>query len=143
LIATLHQQVGTRLHGFGVKRTGLRHTGVWLQSADSMAWSFQARRQRLRLPGCAHRTCSNCLRYALRWRADLLRDIHRSTSDSAVNAYPVASPVASLNAAPFRRSGRCWLTPDARTDPPTSLRIPRQPDSPRRARTAGALGGAS
>ncbi|MFU0503616.1 deazapurine DNA modification protein DpdA family protein [Pseudaminobacter sp. NGMCC 1.201702] len=35
------------LHGFGVKRTSLMHPGVreLLYSADSMAWSFAARRQ--------------------------------------------------------------------------------------------------
>lgn len=36
-----------RLHGFGVKRTALLHSGVrsQLYSADSMAWSFSARKQ--------------------------------------------------------------------------------------------------
>jgi hypothetical protein len=36
-----------RLHGFGVKRTSLLHSGVreFLYSADSMAWSFAARKQ--------------------------------------------------------------------------------------------------
>lgn len=36
-----------RLHGFGVKRTALSHPGVraLLFSADSMAWSYSARRQ--------------------------------------------------------------------------------------------------
>ncbi|TIN80730.1 hypothetical protein [Mesorhizobium sp.] len=36
-----------RLHGFGIKQTSLLHSGVraMLHSADSMAWSFAARRQ--------------------------------------------------------------------------------------------------
>jgi hypothetical protein len=36
-----------RLHGFGIKQTSLMHPGVrhMLHSADSMAWSFAARRQ--------------------------------------------------------------------------------------------------
>jgi len=36
-----------RLHGFGVKATALRYPGVrkLLHSADSMAWSFAARRE--------------------------------------------------------------------------------------------------
>lgn len=36
-----------KLHGFGVKRTSLLHPGVreMLYSADSMAWSFAARKQ--------------------------------------------------------------------------------------------------
>jgi hypothetical protein len=35
---------GIRLHGFGVKLTGLREAAHWLTSADSMAWSYEARR---------------------------------------------------------------------------------------------------
>lgn len=36
-----------RLHGFGIKQTSLMHPGVrdMLHSADSMAWSFAARKQ--------------------------------------------------------------------------------------------------
>jgi hypothetical protein len=60
-----------RLHGFGVKLTGLESFGDLLGSADSMAWSYRARRD-LPLNGCAHKSCSNCPRYALRWRASLL-----------------------------------------------------------------------
>jgi hypothetical protein len=56
-----------RLHGFGMKTEGLRRYGAGLASADSMAWSYQARR-RPPLPGCTHRSCANCLRYALDWR---------------------------------------------------------------------------
>lgn len=35
-----------RLHGFGVKKTALKHPGVrsYLATADSMAWSFHARK---------------------------------------------------------------------------------------------------
>jgi hypothetical protein len=61
---------GLRLHGFGVKTGGLDRYGHLLASADSMAWSFAARR-RPPLPGCTHANCANCLRYALAWRADL------------------------------------------------------------------------
>lgn len=64
--------LGLPLHGFGVKVRGWEAFGDVLASADSMAWSFDARRAE-RLPGCAHRgTCSNCERYALRWREALL-----------------------------------------------------------------------
>ena len=59
-----------RLHGFGVKTAGLHRYGHALASADSMAWSLAARR-RPPLPGCGHKNCANCLRYALAWRADL------------------------------------------------------------------------
>jgi hypothetical protein len=33
-----------RLHGFGVKGSGLARYGSWLTSADSLAWSYGARR---------------------------------------------------------------------------------------------------
>lgn len=62
---------GLRLHGFGVKKTGLAQYGEGLASADSMAWSFRARRSPP-LPGCTHKSCSNCDRFALRWRDELL-----------------------------------------------------------------------
>lgn len=61
-----------RLHGFGLKTQGLAMASRFLVSADSMAWSSHARR-RAPLPGCHHRSCSSCLRYALRWRENVLR----------------------------------------------------------------------
>ena len=62
---------GLRLHGFGISTRGLvRYAGA-LESADSMAWSAAARRRRIRLPGCAHPTCTNCPRYALAWQQRL------------------------------------------------------------------------
>jgi hypothetical protein len=59
---------GLRLHGFGVKRTGLERYGHYLASADSMAWSFRARRSPP-LPGHTHMNCANCHEYALLWAA--------------------------------------------------------------------------
>jgi hypothetical protein len=60
------------LHGFGFKMTGLRRCWDVLASADSMAWSFAARRQPP-LPGCTHKHCNNCIIYALQWRDEVLR----------------------------------------------------------------------
>ena len=60
-----------QLHGFGVKLTGLESFGDELASADSMAWSIRARNDSP-LPGCQHKSCANCPRYAMRWRANLL-----------------------------------------------------------------------
>jgi hypothetical protein len=61
-----------RLHGFGVKTGGLHQYGHLLASADSMAWSYAARRQ-APLPGCTgHANCANCLAYATRWRSRVL-----------------------------------------------------------------------
>lgn len=62
-----------RIHAFGLKVTGLRRFADALASADSMAWSYRARRGGIRLPGCRHRRCHNCLAWALRWREDVLR----------------------------------------------------------------------
>lgn len=55
------------LHGFGFKIAGIRKYGNLLKSADSMAWSYAARYDPP-LEGCTHKTCANCLRYALQWR---------------------------------------------------------------------------
>ncbi|MFY9293280.1 MAG: hypothetical protein WAP03_21665 [Methylorubrum rhodinum] len=47
LCAILRERPDLRLHGFGVKITALMHPGVrsMLYSADSLAWSFAARKQ--------------------------------------------------------------------------------------------------
>jgi hypothetical protein len=67
-ILELVASLGIRLHGFGCKGDGLRTYAAHLTSADSMSWSFRARRDRT-LPGCTgHKSCANCLRYATRWR---------------------------------------------------------------------------
>jgi hypothetical protein len=73
---------GPRIHGFGVKVTGLESFGDVLASADSMAWSYDAR-MTSPLPGCTHRACSNCLRYALRWRATLEERLSQQRLDVA------------------------------------------------------------
>lgn len=55
------------LHCFGVKVTGLRLLTPYIDSADSMAWSYHAR-HRPPLPGhTAHRNCANCLDFAELW----------------------------------------------------------------------------
>jgi len=55
-----------RLHGFGVKTLGLARYGPFLASADSLAWSYDARRSPP-LPGCPHASCANCFAFAWRW----------------------------------------------------------------------------
>jgi hypothetical protein len=63
---------GLSLHGFGMKLKGIAKYGEFLTSADSMSWSYQARRNE-RLPGCSgHLKCNNCLRYATQWREKVL-----------------------------------------------------------------------
>lgn len=70
IMRSLHAR-GLRLHGFGVKKEGVALYGRFLASSDSMAWSYSARRD-WPLPGCAHKSCANCSRYALRWRRELV-----------------------------------------------------------------------
>jgi len=61
ILTALHHAGLKRLHGFGFKLEGLRDHGHLLSSADSLAWSFQARVEALRLDGCAHAgPCNNC-----------------------------------------------------------------------------------
>lgn len=62
---------GLDLHGFGVKMGGFGRYARNLASADSLAWSWNARRHPP-MPGCTHKNCSNCIRWALRWRDSLL-----------------------------------------------------------------------
>lgn len=65
--------LGIRLHGFGLKKLGLRRIASYLVSSDSLAWSFEARRkQRAECGSLTHKNCANCLWYALRWRQQLL-----------------------------------------------------------------------
>lgn len=69
--------LGYRLHGFGIKTTGLLlGAAAMLDSADSMAWSRQAR-YRPAEAGCTHTRCNHCVRFALRWRAQVLDHISR------------------------------------------------------------------
>lgn len=63
--------IGLRLDGFGVKAGGLVRYADCLASADSHAWSFEARRS-APLARCTHANCANCLRYAAAWRGRTL-----------------------------------------------------------------------
>ncbi|MFD3532302.1 hypothetical protein [Streptomyces sp. NPDC058661] len=70
-IVTAMAAHGLRLHGFGFKTLGLARVGHLLASADSLAWSYHARK-RPPLPDHTHKNCANCLDYALRWRTRVL-----------------------------------------------------------------------
>lgn len=76
-IAIIQSLAPLRLHGFGLKITALKHVAGAIKSADSMAWSFTARRLKERLPGHTHQNCANCLEYALKWREDKIMPILR------------------------------------------------------------------
>lgn len=60
---------GLKMHGFGVKSDGLPAIGGLLASADSMAWSFSARRAGQNLCGQPHRSprCHHCRTWATIW----------------------------------------------------------------------------
>lgn len=63
---------GIKIHGFGVKTLGLEKFSNALFTADSMAWSFGARRLKehcsIHRPNPTTLNCANCLQYALEWR---------------------------------------------------------------------------
>ncbi|MCO1582034.1 hypothetical protein M8C13_40425 [Crossiella sp. SN42] len=76
IIQALHAHGIRNLHGFGVKTLGLLRYGHLLTSADSLAWSDDARRKQRPACGQVHprgaKNCANCLPYALSWRTRLL-----------------------------------------------------------------------
>jgi len=68
---------GLNLHGFGVKTGGLKKYANDLVSADSLAWSFRARKAARHGEGplglgCTHRSCANCFVWAHQWRRSLI-----------------------------------------------------------------------
>jgi len=79
---------GLRLHGFGVKRNGFAQLAPLLVSADSLAWSYNAKRNPdLRRPGCKHKTCANCRKYAMWWLGETLRQVDRSLVQVEIEEY--------------------------------------------------------
>lgn len=83
ILTVLHRRGLRRLHGFGFKTLGLLQFGHLLVSADSQAWSRDARYKQRPVCGQVHprgaKNCANCLPYALHWRHRLL---HQLTPDS-------------------------------------------------------------
>ena len=68
---------GYKLHGFGVKTLGLGRYGPKLVSADSLAWSEDARRRSDYWPvhqagAVRHKNCANCPDYAVWWHQRLV-----------------------------------------------------------------------
>jgi hypothetical protein len=76
ILRRLHRE-GLRLHAFGIKGDALVQAYDVVDSCDSLAWSYRARRAGRKLPGCEHKspTCTNCLTFALRWRERLLERV--------------------------------------------------------------------
>lgn len=73
-------QLGIPLHCFGMKEGGLTNLADEIASADSMAWSAGARRGNIKIIGHKHRTCANCIGYALHWREKMLQRVARRYS---------------------------------------------------------------
>ena len=59
------------LHAFGIKGTAWQLTYDRLASADSMAWSLRGRH--VHNPRHSHKSCANCLEFALSWYAKTTR----------------------------------------------------------------------
>lgn len=72
-------KLGLKLHGFGFKVTGLSECWDGLVSSDSLAWSYQARRNPP-LPGHKHKSCANCWDFAKKWLDNLHHKLGRYTS---------------------------------------------------------------
>lgn len=82
IVATLNG-LGLKLHGFGIKTTGLQRYGWLLDSADSLAWSFRGRN----IYPCPHTgttNCAHCLPHALAWRENALRGLDRPVQQPMV-----------------------------------------------------------
>jgi hypothetical protein len=74
VLATL-AGMGLKLHGYGLKTEALELGAEYLVSADSMAWSADARWARAPLDECVgvHLKCTTCVRWAMRWREKIVR----------------------------------------------------------------------
>jgi hypothetical protein len=82
ILKAIHDEApGIQIHGFGLKTTAFTsaHIVERLASADSMAWSSRGRRQKLcgDLCGRGHKSCGNCLEWALLWRRRVLGMVNR------------------------------------------------------------------
>ena len=73
IFRSLHER-GIRCHGFGLKAKGIAAAWPWLHSADSLAWSYDARRVAARGVCCRRlyrgrpiTSCANCRHFALDW----------------------------------------------------------------------------
>lgn len=72
IVRVLATTYNIKLHGFGFKQAGIAASWPWLESADSMAWSYRARASQqpctdLNRKGQPYKTCANCRHFALDW----------------------------------------------------------------------------
>lgn len=84
ILSGLHDELGDRLHGFGLKKKGLQLASRHLHTADSLAWSFSARRERREMFAQGGETnAQNSIDYALDWRSNLLYKLPEEWQDVA------------------------------------------------------------
>lgn len=114
---------GYQLHGFGIKTTALPAIGHLLRSADSMAWSFHARKSKTRLNGCEHTgDCRNCYRYAAHWRGQVLASLAPEPTERTEET---AVPTAVLPSLKFtKQSPGDGAVLGADVKPGSSIRCP-------------------
>lgn len=109
------QSLGIRVHGFGLKKQGLARCSPVLASADSMAWSFDARRKP-KQKGCQHPKCNNCLVYALNWYREVVDGFKRRSNEGNDRDLGAACVVVAGNERRARggaRGGRALGAGDA------------------------------
>ncbi|MGW5456614.1 deazapurine DNA modification protein DpdA family protein [Nocardia sp. NPDC003979] len=141
VIATL-APLGMRLHGFGLSLGALRLVGHLVSSSDTQAWSYTARRQHIRLPGCTHTTrpdpitgastptdCRNCFKWARAYREralDAVRHAARTAAASPASELPPRSRDRAHRAGQRRphapRRGGLALTGHPGAQPSTTRR---------------------
>lgn len=87
--------MGIRLHGFGLKLRGIAQAGAALSSADSLAWSYGARRRGPCICGStSHKNGANCLFFALDW----LKHVQRVVDTTRCGAHQLSFFDAGLSA---------------------------------------------
>lgn len=79
IMSSLHER-GLALHGFGFKQAGIRQCSSHMASADSMAWSYNARAENR--PCGNRKNCANCRHYALDWYARTISHHAKSCSET-------------------------------------------------------------
>ena len=106
-----------RLHGYGVKLAGLKLYGKQLASIDSMAWSYAAKKQRIKGSRCTqfHATCQNCLEWALEWHELVSARHDAARGAGAAVPSPACRPAAGrrIRAAAAARNQLALFADDA------------------------------
>jgi hypothetical protein len=121
---------GYKLHAFGAKVLGLARYADAIASSDSASWSLRGRH----VPGCTytHRSESNCLRFALRWHAQLLASLHTESRAGLISHGSDRKPTSLPTRQPSSRR------PDNRRDHVRPARRNLQPVAARQLQRAGA-----